>query len=62
MKHQYQSNYKPNEYCDIIDVCNNGSLKCIITIYGKRGSVKTRTTFLKNYCFSGPWANFHKAN
>lgn len=62
MNHQYQSNYNPSEFCDVVDVCFNGRWKCLVTIYRKRGAPKTKTVYLKEYCFSGPWANYHKVN
>ena len=44
MKHQYQSNYKPNEFLDVVDEFLNGKLKCQISTYSGRGRVK-----VKNY-------------
>lgn len=40
MTHQYQSNYKPNEFLDVVDEFFNGHLKCQITTYSARGKQK----------------------
>ena len=53
MKHQYQSNYKPNEFL-------NGNLKCQITTYSPRGKARVKTTSLGKDALEGQWANFHR--
>ena len=60
MKHQYQSNYKPNEFLDVVDEFLNGNLKCQITTYTVRGKEKVKTVSLGKYALDGPWANFHR--
>ena len=60
MKHQYQSNYKPNEFLDVLDEFFNGKLKCQISTYSGRGSVKVKTISLGRDALDGPWANFHR--
>ena len=60
MKHQYQSNYKPNEFLDVVDEFLNGNLKCQITTYSVRGKAKVKTISLGRDALEGPWANFHR--
>ena len=60
MKHQYQSNCKPNEFLDVVDEFLNGNLKCQITTYSVRGKAKVKTTSLPKYALEGQWANFHR--
>ena len=60
MKHQYQSNYKPNEFLDVVDEFLNGNLKCQITKYSVRGKAKVKTISLGRDALDGPWANFHR--
>lgn len=60
MKHQYQSNYKPNEFLDVVDEFLNGNLKCQISTYSVRGKVKVKTTSLPMWALEGPGANFHR--
>ena len=60
MKHQYQSNYKPNEFLDVVDEFLNGKLKCQISTYSGRGSVKVKTISLGRDALEGQWANFHR--
>ena len=60
MKHQYQSNYKPNEFFYVVDKFLNGNLKCQITTYSVRGKAKVKTVSLGKYALEGPWANFHR--
>ena len=60
MKHQYQSNYKPNEFLDVVDEFLNGNLKCQITTYSVRGKAKVKTISLGRYAIEGQWANFHR--
>ena len=60
MQHQYQSNYKPNEFLDVVDEFLNGHLKCQITTYSARGKAKVKTISLGKDALDGPWANFHR--
>ena len=60
MQHQYQSNYKPNEFLDVVDEFFNGKLKCQITTYSVRGKAKVKTISLGRDALEGPWANFHR--
>ena len=60
MTHQYQSNYKPNEFLDVLDEFLNGKLKCQISTYSGRGRVKVKTISLGRDALDGPWANFHR--
>ena len=60
MKHQYQSNRKPNEFLDVLDEFLNGNLKCQITTYSVRGNAKVKTVSLWKDALEGPWANFHR--
>ena len=60
MTHQYQSNYKPNEFLDVLDEFLNGHLKCQITTYPVRGKAKVKTISLGRDALDGPWANFHR--
>lgn len=60
MKHQYQSNYKPNEFLDVLDEFFNGKLKCQISTYSQRGKVKVKTISLGRDAIEGQWANFHR--
>lgn len=60
MKHQYQSNYKPNEFLDVLDEFFNGKLKCQISTYSERGKVKVKTISLGRDAIEGQWANFHR--
>lgn len=60
MKHQYQSNYKPNEFLDVVDEFLNGNLKCQITTYSVRGKAKVKTISLGRDAIEGQWANFHR--
>ena len=60
MKHQYQSNYKPNEFLDVVDEFFNGKLKCQISTYSRRGRVKVKTISLGRDALEGQWANFHR--
>lgn len=60
MKHQYQSNYKPNEFLDVLDEFFNGKLKCQISTYSGRGKVKVKTISLGRDAIEGQWANFHR--
>ena len=60
MKHQYQSNYKPNEFLVVVDEFLNGNLKCQITTYSVRGKAKVKTISLWKYALEGPSANFHR--
>ena len=60
MKHQYQSNYKPNEFLDVVDKFLNGNLKCQITTYSPRGRARVKTTSLGKGALEGQWANFHR--
>ena len=60
MKHQYQSNYKPNEFLDVVDEFLNGNLKCQITTYSPRGKARVKTTSLRKEALEGQWANFHR--
>ena len=60
MKHQYQSNYKPNEFLDVLDEFFNGKLKCQISTYSRRGKVRVKTISLGRDAIEGQWANFHR--
>ena len=60
MKRQYQSNYKPNVFLDVLDEFFNGNLKCQITTYSGRGKTKVKTISLGRDALEGPWANFHR--
>ena len=60
MTHQYQSNYKPNEFLDVLDEFFNGKLKCQISTYSERGRVKVKTISLGRDAIEGQWANFHR--
>ena len=60
MKHQYQSNYKPNEFLDVVDEFLNGNLKCQVTTYSVRGKAKVKTISLGRDALEGQWANFHR--
>ena len=60
MKHQYQSNYKPNEFLDVVDEFLNGNLKCQVTTYSVRGKAKVKTIPLGRDALDGSWANFHR--
>ena len=60
MEHQYQSNYKPNEFLDVLDEFLNGNLKCQITTYSVRGKAKVKTISLGRDALERPWANFHR--
>ena len=60
MKHQYQSNYKPNEFLDVVDEFLNGNLKCQISTYSIRGKAKVKTISLPMWALEGPGANFHR--
>ena len=59
MKHQYQSNYKPNEFLDVVDEFFNGKLKCQISTYSGRVIVKVQTIPLGTDALEGQCANFH---
>ena len=60
MKHQYQSNYKQNEFLDVVDEFLNGNLKCQISTYSVRGKAKVKTISLPMCALEGPGANFHR--
>ena len=60
MKHQYQSNYKPNEFLDVVDEFFNGKLKCQISTYSPRGKAKVKTISLGREALEGQWANYHR--
>lgn len=42
MKHQYQSNYKQNEFLDVVGTYENGNLKCQVTTYSPRGKRRSK--------------------
>lgn len=60
MKHQYQSNYKQNEFLDVVGTYENGHLKCQVTTYSPRGRAKVKTVSLWRENLEGQWANYHK--
>ena len=60
MRHQYISNIKPGQYCDIVEWCNNGNAKCVLTTYSRTGRAKQVTKYLPEYCFKGPYRSYDR--